>query len=266
MVKGVFDELANEKPKNNFTVGIIDDVTNTSLDYDESYNVEKDDVVRAVFYGLGSDGTVGANKNSAKIIGENTDNYTQAYFDYDSKKAGAVTVSYVRFGPRPIHDTYQIDQANFIACHQFQFLERFDMLSKAVPGATFLLNSPFGPDEVWNHLPRSMQEEMIEKKIKFYVVDGYQVAKETGMGRRINTIMQTCFFSLMEQVTGEPLLPKEDAIDEIKTAIKKTYGKRGEQVVLANYAAVDAAVAHMYEVTVPEKATSTFEQRSGCSR
>jgi pyruvate-ferredoxin/flavodoxin oxidoreductase len=260
MVKGVFDELAKEKPKNNFTIGIIDDVTHTSLDYDESYNIEKDDVVRAVFYGLGSDGTVGANKNSAKIIGENTANYTQAYFDYDSKKAGAVTVSYVRFGPRPIHDTYKIDQANFVACHQFQFLERFDMLKKAVPGATFLLNSPYGPDEVWDHLPRSMQEDIIDKKIKFYVVDGYEVAKETGMGRRINTIMQTCFFQLMERVTGEPLLPKEDAIAEIKAAIKKTYGKRGEQVVQANYAAVDAAVAHMYEVEVPDKVTSTFER------
>ena len=165
-------------------------------------------MVRAVFYGLGSDGTVGANKNSTKIIGENTENYAQAYFVYDSKKAGAVTVSHVRFGPRPIHDTYQIAQANFVACHQFQFLERFDMLRLAEPGATFLLNSPFGPDEVWDHLPRSMQEQIIEKQIKFYVVDGYEVAKETGMGRRINTIMQTCFFGLMEQVTGEPLLPQ----------------------------------------------------------
>jgi pyruvate-ferredoxin/flavodoxin oxidoreductase len=241
-------------------VGIIDDLTNSSIDYDEDFSVEKEDVVRAVFYGLGSDGTVGANKNSAKIIGENTNNYTQAFFVYDSKKAGAVTVSHVRFGPRPIHDTYEIGQANFVACHQFQFLERFDMMKVAEPGATFLLNSPFGPDDVWNHLPRSMQEQMIEKQIKFYVVDGYEVAKETGMGRRINTIMQTCFFSLMEQVTGEPLLPKGEAIAAIKSAIKKTYGKRGEQVVQANFAAVDAAVAHMYEVQVPQEATSTFER------
>jgi pyruvate-ferredoxin/flavodoxin oxidoreductase len=260
MIKGIFEELAKDEPKQHFTVGIVDDVTHLSISYDESYTVEKEDVVRAIFYGLGSDGTVGANKNSTKIIGENTENYAQAYFDYDSKKAGAVTVSHVRFGPRPIHDTYRIDKANFVACHQFQFLERFDLLAKAQTGATFLLNSPFGPDEVWDNLPRSLQEVMIEKKIKFYVVDGYQVAKETGMGRRINTIMQTCFFSLMEQVTGEPLLPKQEAIAEIKAAIKKTYGKRGEQVVQANYAAVDAAVAHMYEVTIPDKATSTFDR------
>ena len=260
MVKSVFNSLADDKPKNHFTVGIIDDVTNTSLPFDPSYNIEKDDVVRAVFYGLGSDGTVGANKNSTKIIGENTENYAQAFFVYDSKKAGAVTVSHVRFGPRPIHDTYEISQANFVACHQFQFLERFDMLRIAEPGATFLLNSPFGPEEVWDHLPRSMQEEMIEKKIKFYVVDGYEVAKQTNMGRRINTIMQTCFFSLMEQVTGEPLLPKAEAIAEIKAAIQKTYGKRGEQIVQANFAAVDAAVAHMHEVSVPDAATSTFER------
>ena len=173
----------------------------------QSFDIEQDDVIRAVFYGLGSDGTVGANKNSTKIIGENTNNYAQAYFVYDSKKAGAVTVSHLRFGPRPIHDTYLISRANFVACHQFQFLERFDMLAIADQGATFLLNSPFGPDEVWDQLPRSMQEQMIAKDIKFYVVDGYEVAKNTGMGRRINTIMQTCFFSLMEQVTGKPILP-----------------------------------------------------------
>ncbi len=260
MIRGIFDELGKDKPKKHFTIGIVDDVTNSSLSYDETYNIEKDDVVRAVFYGLGSDGTVGANKNSAKIIGENTENYAQAYFVYDSKKAGAVTVSHVRFGPRPIHDTYEISKANFVACHQFQFLERFDMLRVAEPGATFLLNSPYGPDEVWDHLPRSMQETMIEKKIKFYIVDGYKVANETNMGRRINTIMQTCFFGLMEQVTGEPLLPKEEAIAEIKNAIEKTYGKRGEQVVRANFAAVDAALQHLYEVPVPKKATSTFER------
>ncbi len=177
MIKGVFEGLQEEKPKKHFTVGIIDDVTHTSLPYDPAYNIEKDDVVRAVFYGLGSDGTVGANKNSAKIIGENTDNYAQAYFVYDSKKAGAVTVSHVRFGPRPIHATYVISQANFVACHQFQFLERFDMLRVAQPGATFLLNSPYGPEEVWDQLPRSMQEEMIKKNIRFYVVDGYSVPK-----------------------------------------------------------------------------------------
>ncbi len=262
MIKAIFDNLATEKPKNHFTVGIIDDVTGTSLDYDESFYVERGDVIRAIFYGLGSDGTVGANKNSTKIIGENTDNYAQAHFVYDSKKSGAVTVSHVRFGPRPINSTYEIHQANFVACHQFQFLERFDMLKRAEQGATFLLNSPYGPDEVWDYLPRSMQNQMIEKQLKFYVVDGYEVAKETGMGRRINTIMQTCFFSLLEQVTGEPLLPKDEAIAEIKNAIKKTYSKRGEAVVKANFAAVDAAVAHMHLVTVPQVASSTFERKA----
>ena len=262
MVKGIYDNLAAENPKNHFTIGIIDDVTHTSLDYDESFDVERDDVIRALFYGLGSDGTVGANKNSTKIIGENTDNYAQAYFVYDSKKAGAVTVSHVRFGPRPIQSSYLIHRANFVACHQFQFLERFDMLLKAEPGATFLLNSPYGVDEVWDHLPRAMQQEMIDKKLKFYIVDGYEVAKETGMGRRINTIMQTCFFSLMEQVTGKPLLPKDEAIAKIKDAIKKTYSKRGEQVVQANYAAVDASLEHLHQVKVPQSATSTFERKA----
>ena len=262
MVKAIFDNLATEKPKNHFTIGIIDDVTSTSLHYDESFYVERDDVIRAIFYGLGSDGTVGANKNSTKIIGENTDNYAQAHFVYDSKKSGAVTVSHIRFGPRPINSTYEIHQANFVACHQFQFLERFDMLKRAEPGATFLLNSPYGVDEVWDHLPRSMQEEMIEKNLKFYIVDGYEVAKETGMGRRINTIMQTCFFSLLEQVTGKPLLPKDDAVAEIKKAIKKTYSKRGEQIVKANFAAVDAALAHMHQVEVPQTITSTFERKA----
>jgi pyruvate-ferredoxin/flavodoxin oxidoreductase len=261
MIKGVYDNLSGEKPKNHFTVGIIDDVTNTSLDFDESFDVEKDDVIRAIFYGLGSDGTVGANKNSTKIIGENTDNYAQAYFVYDSKKAGAVTVSHVRFGPRPIHSSYLITRANFVACHQFQFLERFDILKLAETGATFLLNSPFGPDEVWDELPRSLQQEIIQKKIKFYVVDGYEVAKQTNMGRRINTIMQTCFFSLMEQVTGEPLLPSSEAISKIKEAIEETYGKRGEQVVKANFEAVDAALEHLYKVEIPDKVTSTHERR-----
>ncbi|MDX1413018.1 MAG: pyruvate:ferredoxin (flavodoxin) oxidoreductase [Candidatus Promineifilaceae bacterium] len=261
MIKGVFDNLAAQQPKNHFTVGIVDDVTHTSLDHDETFDVEQDDVVRAVFYGLGSDGTVGANKNSAKIIGENTDNFAQAYFVYDSKKSGAITVSHVRFGPRPIHSTYKINQANFVACHQFQFLERFDVLNLAQSGATFLLNSPYGPEEVWDHLPRSMQEEIISKKLKFYVVDGYEVAKKTNMGRRINTIMQTCFFGLMEQVTGKPLLPKAEAIAKIKEAIKKTYSKRGELVVKANFAAVDAALEYMYRVEIPSEPTSTFERQ-----
>jgi pyruvate-ferredoxin/flavodoxin oxidoreductase len=261
MVKGIYDNLAAEQPKKHFTVGIVDDVTNTSLDFEESFDIERDDVIRAVFYGLGSDGTVGANKNSTKIIGENTDNFAQAYFVYDSKKAGAVTVSHVRFGPRPIRSAYLINRANFIACHQFQFVERFDLLRLAEPGATFLLNSPYNHDEVWDHLPRSMQQDMIDKKLKFYVVDGYEVAKETGMGRRINTIMQTCFFSLMEQVTGEPLLPSDEAIAKIKEAIKKTYSKRGDIVVNANFAAVDATLKHLYQVELPEQTTTAFERR-----
>ncbi|MCB0036180.1 MAG: 2-oxoacid:acceptor oxidoreductase family protein, partial [Anaerolineales bacterium] len=193
MVKTIFDELSKNTPKKQFTIGINDDVTHLSLDYDPSFNIESKDTVRAVFYGLGSDGTVGANKNSIKIIGEDTDNYAQGYFVYDSKKSGSVTVSHLRFGKQPIRAPYLIESANFVACHQFNFLEKYDMLKLAAPGATFLLNSPFGPDEVWDKLPRTMQETIIEKNLHFYIVDGYKVAQETGMGRRINTIMQTCF-------------------------------------------------------------------------
>ena len=211
-----------DKPKNHFTVGIHDDVTHTSIDYDPAFNIETDDVVRAMFYGLGSDGTVGANKNSIKIIGEDTPNYAQGYFEYDSKKAGAVTVSHLRFGPRPIRQTCLISSANFVACHQFVFLEKFDMLENAAPGATFLLNAPYGPDEVWDKLPREVQQQIIDKDLKFYVIDAYRVAKETGMGVRINTIMQTAFFA----ISG--VLPRDEAIAAIKEAIKKTYGKRGE--------------------------------------
>ncbi|MCB8985346.1 MAG: pyruvate:ferredoxin (flavodoxin) oxidoreductase [Ardenticatenaceae bacterium] len=254
MIKAVFDELGKSKPKNNFTVGINDDVTHTSLEWDKSFDIEPDDVVRAVFYGLGSDGTVGANKNSIKIIGEDTDNYAQGYFVYDSKKAGSVTTSHLRFGPRPINATYLVHSASFVACHQFSFLERYDVLRLAKKGATFLLNSPYGPDEVWDKLPCSMQEAIIEKKLKFYVVDGYSVARETGMGNRINTIMQTCFFAISD------VLPTDEAIGAIKYAIKKTYSKRGEAVVQANYNAVDAALAHMYQVQVPAEATSNFER------
>jgi pyruvate-ferredoxin/flavodoxin oxidoreductase len=254
MVKAVFDEAAKAKPKNGFTIGINDDVTFTSLDYDTSFDIEADDVVRGLFYGLGSDGTVGANKNSIKIIGEGTDNYAQAYFVYDSKKAGSVTMSHLRFGPRPIRATYLVNSANFVACHQFSFLERYDVLSKAKHGATFLLNSPYGPDEVWDKLPRAMQEQIIDKELNFYVLDGYEVAKETGMGRRINTIMQTGFFAL------SGVLPQDEAIAAIKKAIKKTYSKRGEAVVEANYKAVDGALAHMYKVEVPAEPTSDFER------
>ena len=256
MVKAVFDELINRKPKNHFTIGIHDDVTHTSLEWDKAFSIESDDVVRAVFYGLGSDGTVGANKNSIKIIGEDTPNHAQGYFVYDSKKAGAVTVSHLRFGKRPIHAPYLIQSANFVACHQPTFLERYDVLRLAAPGATFLLNSPYGPDEVWDTLPRSVQQVIIEKKLCFYVVDGYKVALETRMGRRINTIMQTCFFALSK------VLPFEEAIEAIRKAIRKTYSKRGEVIVQQNFAAVDAAISHMYEVSVPEKVTSVWERPS----
>jgi len=256
MVKAVFDELKKERPKNHFTIGINDDVTHTSLPWDRSFMIESDDVVRAVFYGLGADGTVGANHNSIRIIGENTTKFAQGYFVYDSKKSGARTVSHLRFGPRPIHSTYLIESANFVACHQFSFVERYDVLALAAPGATFLLNSPYGPEEVWDALPRSMQRQIIDKNLKFYVVDAYTVADQTGMGRRINTIMQTCFFALLEEITGEPLLSREDAIREIKEAIAKTYGKRGQTVVEQNYAAVDAALSHMYRVQVPAEVTS----------
>ena len=255
MVKGVFDEMLKPKPKNHFTIGILDDVSHTSLDYDPSFSSEVPDTVRALFYGLGADGTVGANKNSIKIIGEETENYAQGYFVYDSKKSGAITVSHLRFGPHPLHSSYLITSANFVACHQFSFLERIDMLKAAEPGATFLLNSPYGPDEVWDHLPRTVQRQIIDKKLRFFVIDGYQVAKDTGMGARVNTIMQTCFFA----ISG--VLPREEAIAAIKHAIEKTYGKRGESVVRKNFAAVDEALSHLSEVKVPAQATSAFDMR-----
>jgi len=253
MVKAVFDELKKPEPKNHFTVGIVDDVTHTSLTCDENFSTEDPRTVRALFYGLGSDGTVGANKNSIKIIGKGTNNHAQGYFVYDSKKAGAVTVSHLRFGPDPIRSTYLITKANFVACHQFQFLDRIDVLSAAEPGATFLLNSPFGPEEIWQHIPRQVQETIIKKKLRFFVIDGYTVARAAGMGSRINTIMQTCFFA----ISG--VLPREEAIAAIKAAISDTYGKRGEAVVQKNYAAVDQALAHMHEVKVPDKVTATFD-------
>jgi pyruvate-ferredoxin/flavodoxin oxidoreductase len=253
MVKAVFDELGEEMPKNHFTVGIIDDVTHKSLDVDHSFTTEDPNTVSAIFYGLGADGTVGANKNSIKIIGEETDFYAQGHFVYDSKKSGAVTVSHLRFGPNPIQSTYEIKQANFVACHQFNFLERIDMLRRAKTGGVFLLNSVFSPDEVWDELPKTVQEQIIEKQLKFYVVDGYEVAKKAGMGRRINTVLQACFFA----ISG--VLPKDEAIAEIKNAIKKTYGSRGEEVVKRNYAAVDMALDHLFQVTVPDVATATAD-------
>ncbi|HSB77332.1 MAG TPA: pyruvate:ferredoxin (flavodoxin) oxidoreductase [Candidatus Methylomirabilis sp.] len=255
MVKAVLDEAAKSKPKNHFTVGIVDDVTHTSLDYDSSFSTEDPKTVRALFYGLGADGTVGANKNSIKIIGEDTDNYAQGYFVYDSKKSGALTISHLRFGPKPIHSTYLISQASFVACHQFSFLERLDVLKAAATGATFLLNSLYGPDEVWDHLPETVQRQIIDKKLRFYVIDAYKVAEQTGMGVRINTVMQTCFFA----ISG--VLPREEAIAAIKHAIEKTYGKRGEAVVKKNFAAVDAALEHLHEVKVPGQVTSRFDLR-----
>jgi pyruvate-ferredoxin/flavodoxin oxidoreductase len=255
MVKGVLDELTKDKPKNHFTIGIEDDVTQTSLDYDPEFSVEGPERVRAIFYGLGSDGTVSANKNSIKIIGEETSNHAQGYFVYDSRKAGSLTTSHLRFGEESILSPYLIHKANFVACHQFSFLERFDVLKKAQPGATFLLNSPYGPDEVWDHLPRTTQEHIINKKLKFYVIDGYKVAQEAGMGTRINTVMQTCFFA----ISG--ILPRDEAIAEIKKAIEKTYGRRGPAIVKMNFTAVDNALDNMYEVEVPDKVTSTFDIR-----
>jgi len=255
MVKAVFDEIKAERPKNHFTVGIRDDVTHTSLDFDPAFSTEDPQTVRAVFYGLGSDGTVGANKNSIKIIGEETDNYVQGYFVYDSKKAGSVTVSHLRFGPRPIRSTYLVSRATFVACHQFPFLDRIDVLAVAEPGATFLLNSPYGPDEVWDRLPRSAQEAIIAKGLRFFVIDAYKVAQSLGMGARINTIMQPCFFALSK------VLPQEEAVAAMKKAIVKTYGKRGEAVVQRNCAAIDQALSHLREVRVPQEVSSAVDRR-----
>jgi pyruvate-ferredoxin/flavodoxin oxidoreductase len=251
MAKGVYDELGKPKPKNHFTVGILDDVTHLSLPVDPEFDIEPDDVVRAVFFGLGADGTVGANKNSIKIIAEETENYGNGYFVYDSKKSGAITVSHLRFGPRPLRSSYLVRRANFVACHQYVFLERYDVLEYAQPGATFLLNSPFGPDEAFAELPREVQQQIVEKKLKFYVIDAYAVAKDTGMGTRINTIMQTCFFA----ISG--VLPREEAIAQIKKAIEKTYGKRGEDVVQKNFAAVDQTLANLHQVKIPSQASAT---------
>ncbi len=253
MVKGVFDNMAASEPKNHFTVGINDDVSHTSIDYPTDMITEPEGTVRCMFYGLGSDGTVGANKNSIKIIGGETDNYAQGYFVYDSKKAGAITVSHLRFGPKPIRSTYLVSSADFIACHQSFFLEKYDMLSNAVDGAVFLLNTEAGPDDVWDTLPKPVQKQIIDKGLKFYVIDAYDVAADAGMGRRVNTIMQTCFFA----ISG--ILPKDEAIAKIKEAIKKTYGKKGEKIVEMNNAAVDAALANLYEVTVPAEVTSTID-------
>jgi pyruvate-ferredoxin/flavodoxin oxidoreductase len=255
MVKSVFDELRKDAPKNHFTVGIVDDVSNTSLEYDPDFDIESPETVRCLFWGLGADGTVGANKNSIKIIGEETAFGAQGYFVYDSKKSGSVTISHLRFGPKPIRAPYLIQQANFVACHQFSFLERLNVLKYAKPGGVFLLNSTFSRDEVWDQLPGETQKAIIEKELRFYVIDAYEVAQQTGMGGRINTIMQTCFFA----ISG--VLPKEQAIDEIKHAIEKTYGKRGEAVVQRNFQAVDQTLENLYEVSYPKQSTSSQHLR-----
>ena len=250
MVKAVYDNLAAKEPKNYFTIGIHDDVTDTSLEYDAGFSVESGEVMQAIFYGLGADGTVGANKNTIKIIGEHTDNYAQGYFVYDSKKSGAMTVSHLRFGPQPIHSSYLISRANLVACHQWIFLERYDMLSALIPGGVFLLNSPFGPHEIWEHLPREVQSQLIAKQAKLYVIDAYRVARDAGMGSRMNTIMQTCFFAISK------VLPREQAIEAIRESIRETYGKKGDEIVQKNLKAVDETLAHLFEVDLPQKVTN----------
>ena len=258
MLKATLDELKKPEPKNHFTVGINDDVSHTSLDVDTSFSIEHSETVRCVFFGLGSDGTVGANKNSIKIIGEETENFAQGYFVYDSKKSGQMTISHLRFGPKVIQAPYLIEanQANFVACHQFNFLERYDILKYAKEGAVFLLNSMSDKDEVWDTLQSEVQSAIIAKKLKFYVINGYDVAEQTGMGQRVNTIMQTAFFA----ISG--VLPREQAIEEIKHAIEKTYGKRGEAVVKKNFEAVDATIANLHEVKVPAQVSSKMTRRS----
>lgn len=242
MVKAIFDHLTSPKPKNHFTVGIVDDVTHTSLEVDPSFSTESDQVVRAIFYGLGADGTVGANKNSIKIIGEETDNYAQGYFVYDSKKSGSVTVSHLRFGPQPIRSTYLISSASFVACHQWEFVEKFDLLSAAKPGAVFLLNSPYNPEETWTHLPSALKSQIVEKHLQFYVINASQVAHEAGTGGHINTVMQVCFFALAG------VLPREAAIAQIKQSIRKTYSKKGDVIVQMNLNAVDHTLENLHAV------------------
>ncbi|MCH8325084.1 MAG: pyruvate:ferredoxin (flavodoxin) oxidoreductase [Bacteroidetes bacterium] len=259
MIKGIYDEMKKDKPKNHFTIGIIDDVTNTSLKYDPQFSIESDETFRGKFYGLGSDGTVGANKNSIKIIGEGTDYFAQGYFVYDSKKAGSTTISHLRFGPKEIKSTYLINKANFIACHQHVFLEIFDMLEDAMEGATFLLNTKLSKDTVWDSLPKKVQEDLIEKKMNLYIIDAYKVAHATGMGTRINTIMQTCFFAISN------IFEKEKAIEMIKNSIKKTYGSKGEKIVEMNFAAVDQTLVNLFKVEVPKEVTSRTEINASVS-
>ncbi len=254
MAKAVFDNAVAAAPINGFTVGIEDDLTHKSLAYDASFDVEPNDVVRAVFFGLGADGTVGANKNSIKIIAEDAGKYGQGYFVYDSRKSGSMTTSHLRFSDNPIRSAYLINQADFVACHQFQFMKKVDILHIAKDGATFLLNAPYKAEEVWDQLPIEVQEQILAKHLKFYTINAVEVARATGMGQRINTVMQTCFFAISN------ILPKDEAIAQIKAAIKKTYSKKGDAVVQKNYAAVDASLEHMFEVKYPDHVTSTFHR------
>jgi pyruvate-ferredoxin/flavodoxin oxidoreductase len=250
MAKAIYDELASANPKNGFTVGINDDVTGTSLAFDPAFSIERDDVVRALFFGLGADGTVGANKNSVQILAEDLGQYAQGYFVYDSHKSGAQTISHLRFGPRPIRSPYLIERANFVACHKFELLHKLDVLGPALPGATFLLNSPYGPEAVWDHLPATVQSQIAGKRLKFYVIDATDVARGLGLGQRVNTILQTCFFAL------SGVLPRERAVAKIKHAIEKSYGKRGTSIVKKNFAAVDAALDRLCAVDVPASASA----------
>ena len=254
MVKAIFDEIAKPKPKNHFTIGIVDDVTHHSIPWDPSFRTENADVSASLFYGLGADGTVGANKNSIKIIGQETDLYAQGYFVYDSKKSGAITISHLRSSAQPIRSAYLVDRAGFVACHQFEFVDKIDVLEYAAPGAAFLLNASFAADEVWNHLPRELQEQMIEKRVRFFAIDAYELAKKAGMGTRINTIMQTCFFA----IAG--ILPKDEAIAHIKKAIEKTYGKRGPEVVRRNCEMVDQSLDHLHEIPLPASVSATYRR------
>lgn len=259
MAKAVFDDLKNVFPKNHFTIGIQDDVTHTSLTYDKNFSLEKQHLFRGLFFGLGADGTVSANKNSIKIIGETTANFVQGYFVYDSKKSGSLTVSHLRFGEKPIRSTYLINSANFIACHHFNYLNKYDVLKDACNGATFLLNSPYSHEEVWNKLPKKIQQEIKNKKLKFYSVNASKVARESGMGSRINTILQTCFFA----IAG--ILPREEAIQKIKDAIKKTYSAKGEKVIMKNFEAVDKALENLHEIDYTKLSVGNIETEAAVS-
>jgi pyruvate-ferredoxin/flavodoxin oxidoreductase len=259
MVKAVIDNLSNTKSKNHFTVGIKEDVTNSSLDFDPNFSVEEKETFRGKFYGLGADGTVGANKNSIKIIGEGTDYFAQGYFVYDSKKSGSMTISHLRFGPKPIKSTYLINKANFIACHQQVFLEKLDMLKEALEGSTFLLNTKVPKEQVWDSLPEKVQKDLIERKMKFFIIDAYKVGEETGMGSRVNTIMQTCFFAISN------IFPKDEAIEMIKDSIKKTYGAKGDKIVQMNFNAVDKTIENLFEVEIPGKVTSKLQLQPAVS-